>query len=420
MPGNAATDPSPEPWRRRGLIALIVLCWGIGSLPQLAKYLSGLALLAAAIAGALAVLGIVQLALRAPIDASRRRPIVWLAAFWLVMAALYLALYPLSQRHTLGVGSDAEDALRLAATELTRLHYPYQARTYRGNSITPLPGAVLLALPFMLLDKVGRQNLFWLAVFAAVCARWIGGRMMSLAFLAVMALCDLVSLDQFVTGGDYTVNTWYVCVSVLLFLGASARPLPRSLQLGTATLLGVALSSRMVYPMVFVPLLAAYLGQRQGLRAATRQLLGPILLMIGITLPFYLYDPAHFAPLHVQQKLQFLPHAEAQGLLIGLPALAMLVACAGFLVPLSTARIFLCAGIASGVILLVPSALMLLQKSASPFNWQLLSYANASATLIALWAFHELERLTRRVGEFRRPQPVCPESGPVATQSMRP
>jgi hypothetical protein len=420
MSSIIAPGPHGEPWRQRALIALIVLCWAVGALPQIAKYLSGTALIAATLAGAIVVLATVKLVLRSPSEPRPVRPLAWLCGFWLAMLLLYLVLYPLSQRHTVGIGSDAEDALRVAALQLTRLSYPYSAHTYIGNPITPLPGAILLALPFEPLGRVGLQNIFWLTVLIVLCTEWLGDWLKALGFLMVMSLEDLVSVDQFVTGGDYTVNTWYVCAAVMLFLGAHASARSVALRLGTAVLLGVTLSSRLVYPIVIVPLLAAYLARRRGPRAATLCLLTPLIVAIGITVPFYLYDPAQFAPLHVQQKLLFLPRAEAQAVLIGLPLAAALVACSGFLVHLTLARIFLIAGVASSTILLLPSVLMLLQTPVSQFNWQLLSYANASATFVALWAFQALSPLKPRAREFRLLQRLCLAPVPASTQSMPP
>lgn len=66
--------------------------------------------------------------------------------------------------------SDGDDAIELAINELRAGHYPYYAKTFLGNPITPMPGALLLALPFYLLGNATLQNLFWLAVFFMLVA----------------------------------------------------------------------------------------------------------------------------------------------------------------------------------------------------------------------------------------------------------
>jgi len=43
--------------------------------------------------------------------------------------------------------------------------FPYYLRTYMGHAITPMPGALILSLPFLLMGRVSLQGPVWLAVF---------------------------------------------------------------------------------------------------------------------------------------------------------------------------------------------------------------------------------------------------------------
>jgi len=84
----------------------------------------------------------------------------------LLLIAAFIVLYPVARSGLFGPGSDRDDALNVALQALLSGHYPYYAQTYLGNPPTPMPGALLLALPFFALGTSAWQNLFWLPVFA--------------------------------------------------------------------------------------------------------------------------------------------------------------------------------------------------------------------------------------------------------------
>jgi hypothetical protein len=381
----------PSPSRNIGLIFLILFCWAVASIPQLAKYFHDLRLFLVFLTGALCIVVLVASLRWLLAKQTDRISTMAFVTFWSVMVILYLFLYPLSQRHAVGSGSDAEDALRVAATQLMQFHYPYYGRTFAGNPITPLPGAVLLAVPFQAVHRIGLQNIFWLAGFICFCAGFFRRRATALAFLIVMTFAALVSLDHFVVGGDYTVNLWYVCVASYLFVKAYDGNHRAWAGIAAGVLLGVTLSSRAVYPLVFIPLLTAYVRQHRSLLGAGLIMLNPLLVATVITVPFYFYDRAHFSPLHIAQKLNFLPPRQADMALILLTWVAISVACSGYFVRLTLARLFLIAGIASSSILLTPGILLLFSDQSQERGLGVLSYANVPATLIALWAFYQLE-----------------------------
>jgi hypothetical protein len=222
-----------------------------------------------------------------------------------------------------------------------------------------------------------------------------------------MTLGSLVTLQQFVVGSDYMVNLWYVSAAVFLFVRTQEIASGRTSRAVAAIFLALALSSRPVYPLTFIPLIIAYLHQRIGLRRGLLATAVPLALAAAITVPFYLYDPAHFSPLHIQSKLDFLSPDRAHDVLLLLPMAALLVACCGFLVRLCLMRLYLIAGFASGVILLTPAVLSALSQPREPL-WPLLGYGNVAAMLIAMWAFSQLEQLPIGVYEV-------PATAPLAT-----
>ena len=61
-------------------------------------------------------------------------------------------------------GTDRDDALIILVRECLAGHYPYYSTTPGGNPLTPMPGAGLLAAPFVITGQIALQNLFWLGV----------------------------------------------------------------------------------------------------------------------------------------------------------------------------------------------------------------------------------------------------------------
>ena len=247
-----------------------------------------------------------------------------LGALSLALLAVSFALvYPVADSGVVGGGSDRDEALNLAAGELLAGRYPYYPRTYLDGPISPFPGAVLLAAPFVLLGNSAFQNLFWLAALAAVAARWLGSGGRGLALLWTLLLASPGALNELMVGGDLLANACYVATLALLLL-TEERPRRRLL---LAALLGLALSSRLNYLLVAPPLLA-HGARRRGVRAALGEAGVIGAAWAAVTLPLYLADPAGFSPLHTVGKLaQFgavIPGAEwAITALAGAAALAL-------------------------------------------------------------------------------------------------
>jgi hypothetical protein len=324
---------------------------------------------------------------------SRRRPRIhwaWLVVFWVTMTILYAVLYPTSQRHIVGPGSDEEDQMRIAGTQMLQLHYPYLIHTYLGGLITPMPGAVFLSIPFLLLGRVSFQNPVWLAIFILFCVKFFRSRSTVLAFLLIMMLTAPEVLDDFVVGNDFTVNALYICVAVFFFLRTYNEDTKGWRHILAGVFLGFALSSRTLY-VVIPPLVLAYLLQQgKGTMAAWRSFALPILTAVAITAPFYLYDPSHFSPLHLRDKIEFIPIEYRYLVLFLLPALALLIACSGFFMRLTMSGLFLLAGFACAMILLSPGLIAFAIHK--PINgMESIYYCKAAAIFVALWAFSRFE-----------------------------
>jgi hypothetical protein len=254
---------------------------------------------------------------------------LWLAgATFLALIAAFGLVYPIANSGAVGGGTDRDEALNIAVQALARGQYPYYLKTYLNAPISPLPGSLLLAAPFVALGNSAYQNLFWIAALFLVLARFLrDARIALLLFWTVLGLSPLF-WQEFVTGGDLLANSIFVCVFVILVLRAhrdrTLQTWPTAL---SAVLLGVGLASRPNYLLILLPLFA-WLWRSNGLGQALRATALAGGVAAAITLPFYLYDPAGFSPLHAFRKIgQFDALLPFAGTLItaasGLAALAL-------------------------------------------------------------------------------------------------
>ena len=345
-----------------------------GSLPIMVKY--GGAALALAFLAVPAAAGV---GIAAGVDIAAARRGAWLpagrwqaAALAVALAAAFAVLYPLAQSGLFGPGSDRDEALSIAIQALLDGRFPYGGRTYRGGPVTPLPGALLIGMPFHMLGAVAVQNVaVTLAVVLALGralrdqpARWL--------LLGVVTLGNPGFMQDYVTGGDYAINALYVGAALWGAVRVVDGGVPWRMA-AAAALLGVAVCSRPVYAVAVV-ILSAHGWHRRGPAAGLG--LGAVAAGVAaaLALPFYLHDPAGFSPLHVTGKLP----PGAWPLEVVLPVLAAAVAATLCRRPLTPARLF--TALAAGVgIMLVPAAAVIawqwgganLQAWTRPFTYAL-------------------------------------------------
>ena len=249
----------------------------------------------------------VALRSRIPVPPSRKAR-AWLAAatFALVLA-IFFAAYPRANVHAPGMGSDDDDAHNAGAVALLHGETPYARRTYLGNQLHQLPGAFVLAAPFVLLGTSALQNLFWLATFFLVVARQTRDDAATLRLAWLVLLCSPTVLHQVVTGTAHLSNTIYVLLGLWWVTserdGQHGRDGTGGWRRDVAgAAWGVALASRANF-LFLVPLAFGWLWRRDGPSAAGRAVaivLGTVALL---TVPFYLAHPADFGPLEAANRL---------------------------------------------------------------------------------------------------------------------
>ncbi len=223
--------------------------------------------------------------------------------------------------------SDGDDAIDLAITEALAGRYPYHATTFLGNPITPMPGSILLAVPFYVLGSSSIQSVFWLMIFFwAVAAHHRDWFTAAIVSFSVFVLSPNV-IYQVLRGGDYITNS----VSILVFSGLlleSTRRGHASWQRALwALLLGVSLSSRLNF-LPLLPLLLGALARASSLTGACSTLALVLAAFGALTVPAVLYDPSGFSPLHTLSKLDVTGRLPWAPYLVALLAFALSTALA--------------------------------------------------------------------------------------------
>ena len=303
------------------------------------------------------------------------RQVLWLAALtFLALLIAFLLIYPVADSGVVGGGSDNDDALDNATTELLHGRYPYYPETYLGNLPAQLPGAVLLAVPFVLLGYSAYQNVFWLLAFIIAMKLYFqDGRLALLLLWAILALSPTV-LYQILVGSDRIGNSLYVLLAVLWMMWAISRPdLPSWKVIVPAVFLGVALSSRVNFFML-LPLIFSAMVKAAGWKAAIKYAAITGTVLLALTIPFYIYDPQAFSPLYAASKLgQFEPVLPLAGLLLPLATLILALVLA-FLQPVGQKPDILLRNCAIVLAFPVLCGIILLSIRAGGLNFSFASY----------------------------------------------
>lgn len=387
------------------LAGAVALCWLVCTIAQLEKYLS------VEKAGAVALLGCLGIVTcmaglwwhyRRGRDVNR-----WaVVAVFGVLVLSFLVLYPKSQRHAANKGSDREDALRVELVAVSHHEYPYDAKTFLGHRPTPLPGAMLLASPFFLTGHIAFQNLAWAAIFLAMLLSFFERRATGVVFFCVFLLAALENLNDFDVGGDYVTNIMYIAVAIFLFDRAIRRPGSRLLAVASIGLLGIALSSRIVYIVALPPLLGLAL-QKTTLRRALLFISLAVMVAALVTIPVFLPHPMGRILTQLGQnadKFQNLPRWIPPS---SLPVAALALGCVAFFIRMNLARVYLLFGSSSLIMILPPMASVIHAEGGlgRPLPTDL-EYLAISAIFLSLWLFWSFER--KGIRHIECPENVLP------------
>lgn len=380
------------------LVVMAVLCWLICTIAQVEKYLGLTRAAVACAVGSVAVIATL-LVLRRVCETGRDIRIWPLLATFLIMVLSFAVIYPKSQHHAPGKGSDREDALRVELYGITHHQYPYSMRTYLGHPPTPLPGALVLAAPFYFAGRIAVQNLLWIALFFLFLTRYFRKRATALAFIAIFLVSALENLNDIDVGGDYVANILYVSIAMFTFYRAIDREAMDWKTYLSVIFLGLALSSRIIY-VVTLPTLLALALQSPKQRRSVLLLTGALFTSALVTLPVFMPHPFEHLREQLNQnadKLKLLP-----ALISGntLPVIALAVASLAFFQRMTLQLAFLLTGAASLIMILPPMLLFVskeggLRKPLTPD----LEYLAVCAIFLSLWIFARWEQLAISTAE---------------------
>lgn len=387
---------------RSHLPLLVGICavWALCSLAPIWKYLSrpkaAIATLVCVISIMLAMYGLDRL------NYTRRQiGMGWILLLYLVLSAAMVVLYPLSLKHPVNQRSDREDAIRLELNAIRHHQAPYASRTFLGNPPTPLPGALVLATPFFAIGHVAWQNFLWLALFFYFTVRFFRYHATAILYLAVFLLFAPSNLSDLTSGGDYLANIFYVAIAIFCFVKSLNRP--PYVSIASAVFLGLALSSRGIYPLLLIPLLVFTLQRATRLRSAVS--LGVVLITAAVvTLPIFMPHPVTNLLSQLNQnpgKLRYLPavlHPQWT-----LPLMGLAVVCTSVFVHMDMRRIFLIFSLATFAMLLPPIAAQAFCTGKLPYEC---SYLSVGALFFGLWAFSMFERRFEAVRELGSQAPT--------------
>lgn len=231
------------------------------------------------------------------------------SGFLVVLLVIFQSAYPYLNQYQ--GGSDRDEALDIATTELASGRYPYYAKAQvswlpvdvaeeRATPISPLPGELFFAVPFLVVfGSAVYQTFFWLLLFYAFVRKY--SREHSLVFWFMLFLTP-ITWHEVLTGGDYLANALWVTILSLLSLSAIQRHSSSRLKWLYLILFGIGLSSR-ANVLLVLPAFFAVLTYSEKWLKALGYFLVPVGTCLLVTVPFYLYDPLHFSPLHTYNKL---------------------------------------------------------------------------------------------------------------------
>lgn len=216
------------------------------------------------------------------------------------LGVLAFFLYDLANSGRIGPGSDGDDALIIGATELLGGRYPFYPLTYLGNPIAPMPGAVIFAIPFVLLGVYPLQAVFWLIAFFVAIGVATGSLRGTLFMALPILLVSPTIFQNLSSGADHIANSVYILIFSYLVLRAARKDKAKWWEYAIpALLLGVGLSSRSNFAFV-IPMLLVAIWKMKGFRIAVPTISITGLAFLAVTLPFWLYDPEGFTPMLVQ------------------------------------------------------------------------------------------------------------------------
>ena len=200
-------------------------------------------------------------------------------------------------------GQDQDDCTILGVNALLSGEHPFDTPSYFGNPCSPMVGALIPFIPFVVSNLVGLAGplFFGMAVAALYFSKV--DRLQLGALVAIIAGTP-ATLELMVNGSDFVFIGCMALVAVLLLMRSKNAADFRTLQVfQLAALVGLVASARISMPLFAVPFGLVLLHRRN------RWVIFTVVTSAIILVPniwIYLLSPEDFSPLHLLAKGQSL------------------------------------------------------------------------------------------------------------------
>lgn len=195
-------------------------------------------------------------------------------------------------------GSDRADALEVGVRLLLQGDNPYLGLTSLGNTLSPMMGGILLAVPLVLLfGSLTVQGPLWLVGIVAALGR-ASGWSAALAGFVMLAVNPAIRLEL-VTLSDGWINAAAIVLAGSAGFAAAARAgITRwgwHLLVAASVLSGLTLAYRFIFAFAFIPMVIV-IGRNRGPAVARvwAAVTGGTAVLVAVV-P-WLADPHHYAP----------------------------------------------------------------------------------------------------------------------------
>jgi hypothetical protein len=229
-----------------------------------------------------------------------KRSIISVVLILVCLAAATLYGYQLANSGRFGPGSDIDDAMIIGANELLAGRFPYYQRTYLGGMLSPFPGTMFLAIPWVVAGIIEFQNIFWLAALFIAAGMAMRSYIPALGIILTLLIFSPTLYQVVFTGSDHLANTIYVLIAIWMAV-LSAKDRSSAEVVFWSVFLGLAMASRSNFLFLY-PLIFSAAARIAGLKRA--------FLICGISaavftllvVSFWIYDPAAFTPFIIQAE----------------------------------------------------------------------------------------------------------------------
>lgn len=217
---------------------------------------------------------------------------VFLAFFLLFLNAI-LYHHQLALQ-SIGRGTDAGDALTFTATNLLHGHFPYSRLTYLNNPASAGPGLFIFAMPFTYIGAYGLLIPSLTITLSLVIQKITKHTYLSNLFLIIF-LTSPAFIQFMAEGNDYLIiGLVFTLLTIALYYCWNKS---HFYNIALIFAFGLMATSRLNF--IYMPaVLSVFLWKRDRKSAIYFGIVSS-LIALGIHIGFYLWNPAHYGPLHV-------------------------------------------------------------------------------------------------------------------------